>query len=580
MSTPLPEIWREFQLGRLVETVGGGTPSRKRPEFFEGSIPWLTGFDLAPDTVSEIRDGRERITEEAVRASATNIVQPGTVLVTTRVTVGKAAIARVALCFSQDVTGLSARPGVLLSPEFLAWFIVAKRELLTMRNQGAIIVGLTRDALGTINFQLPPSSEQQRIVEILQEAETLRRLQAEAERKTAELIPAIFHEMFFSDSVARKKWETVQVGKIVPDGENRIRTGPFGSDLKHSEFVSEGIPVLGIENVVTNHFQWTKPRCITPEKYRGLGRYRVFARDVMVTIMGTVGRCCVAPDELPECISTKHLCVITPDAGKVNPYFLWATLLYDRDILAQAAAFGCGAIMEGWNARIIRGLRFCCPPVEMQNEFERRYRVVLQHEETWRSSTAKLTTLHDSLLARAFTGELTADWREQHASILRAEARDRDEGLRSAGVRLVQRKTIQEIDAILLPPGPEDPRYADLSSEHLTIVRALDQVAHRERKALLFNLDLLSDWLGNEFPRNELAQALATSPEMLRAPLDVLAARGLVQRYQRQRGKGDFATLYRLPWLEGEDGQRQQDDVRSEELARLAEPFADTTIGA
>ena len=100
------------------------------------------------------------------------------------------------------------------------------------------------------------------------------------------------------------------------------RSEPFGSQLKHAEFTEEGIPVLYIDNVVSNKFPWAKPRYITPEKYTSFLRCRVFPGDVIVTIMGTTGRVCAMPDDLPECMSTKRLCVFTLDRVRADPFIV------------------------------------------------------------------------------------------------------------------------------------------------------------------------------------------------------------------------------------------------------------------
>ena len=254
-------------------------------------------------------------------------------------------------------------------PEFLFWSLKRLGPEIESKGTGATVKGVTLHNLKELEILLPPLDEQRRIVAILNRAAKIERLRAQAVDRLREFFPALFVRMFGQESLKTSKWPVSSVEQLLQDGGRSIRTGPFGSQLKHSEFTDEGVPVLGIDNVVANRFVWAKPRHVTPSRYSSFSRYRVFPQDVIVTIMGTTGRVCVAPDDLPECMSTKHLCVLTLDRSLIEPYFLWGALLFDESVRTQTRRYGQGQIMEGWNLTIVKGLKIRIPPLRAQRSF-------------------------------------------------------------------------------------------------------------------------------------------------------------------------------------------------------------------
>jgi len=189
-----------------------------------------------------------------------------------------------------------------------------------------------------------------------------------------------------------------------------MRTGPFGSQLLHSEFVDEGIAVLGIDNAVANEFRWDRRRYITPEKYAQLARYRVHPGDVLITIMGTCGRCAVVPDDIPTAINTKHLCCITLDQAKCLPRYLQIYFLFDPLASDYLLGQASGAVMDGLNMGIISEMPVRLPPVEVQASIISQFDALID-ETTDLSSNMKrkletLEELKQSLLHRAFNGDL------------------------------------------------------------------------------------------------------------------------------------------------------------------------------
>lgn len=292
-----------------------------------------------------------------------------------------------------------------INPRYLYFFIKSKFHILNTVTRGAAVPHLEQDLLLDLEFALPSLGEQRRIVRILDKASELSSLRYEASQRAGKLIEALFINTFWQAG-DRRNWKTETVESLADPSRGSIRTGPFGSQLLHSEFTASGIPVLAIDNVVENEFRWTSPRCISPERFEDFSRFQVFPGDVLVTIMGTVGRCCVAPDDLPVCISTKHLCVITLRLDRVQPRFLWASLLYDPEVGKQTKGAGGGAVMEGWNSTIIREIAVRVPPMKLQRDFSARVVAIRALESAQARSKVRLNDLSQSLLHRAFRGEL------------------------------------------------------------------------------------------------------------------------------------------------------------------------------
>ena len=102
---------------------------------------------------------------------------------------------------------------------------------------------------------LPSLEEQRRIAAILDQTETLRTQRRTALALLDSLTQSLFLDMFGEGDSHR--WPVTSIGEIVDEENGGIRTGPFGSQLLHSEFVDEGVAVLGIDNAVNNEFRWS-----------------------------------------------------------------------------------------------------------------------------------------------------------------------------------------------------------------------------------------------------------------------------------------------------------------------------------
>ena len=284
-----------------------------------------------------------------------------------------------------------------LDQEYLYYYLKSDFALQRIR---AVATGSVRDnlkleMLKEFPILLPPKNDQKTIANNLDRVKRVIELRKSEIDKMDDLIKARFVEMFGDINV---KWKEVTMTDICKD----MRTGPFGSALHHDEFVDKGIFVLGIDNAVENKFSYNRMRYITEEKYEKLKRYTVHPGDVIITIMGTVGRSAVVPKDMPKAINTKHLACLTPDTNMVDSYFLVNAFQIHPLIRHQLESQSKGAIMNGLNLTIIKGLKFRLPPLELQKEFVDFYNQVDKSKVAVQKALEKTQLLFDSLMQQYF----------------------------------------------------------------------------------------------------------------------------------------------------------------------------------
>ena len=150
------------------------------------------------------------------------------------------------------------------------------------------------------------------------------------------------------------KFPRVPIGSLANLEPGSFKIGPFGSSLKKEELVPEGIPVVGIENVLPNHFISEYRRFVSVEKFAQLSQYQIRPGDVLVTTMGTIGRAAVVPDGIETAIIDSHLFRMRLDEFKAFPPYLSYAINGHEDLLRQLERMSSGAIMAGLNTKILK----------------------------------------------------------------------------------------------------------------------------------------------------------------------------------------------------------------------------------
>lgn len=151
--------WEIIQINQLGKMIGGGTPSTQNESYWKGSIPWISSSDLQEDDIHNVITTRF-ITMEAINNSATVICPKDTVLIISRVGVGKVAVAPCEICTSQDYTNIIIEN---YCPEFIAYVIQMVMKQKASRTQGTSIKGITTAEIGATEIIIPDKIEQEAI---------------------------------------------------------------------------------------------------------------------------------------------------------------------------------------------------------------------------------------------------------------------------------------------------------------------------------------------------------------------------------------------------------------------------------
>ena len=282
-----------------------------------------------------------------------------------------------------------------------------------LRNAGALkmrgAAGQRRvpaDFFASIQIPLPPLVEQERIARILDAADALRVMRREALAQLDTLLKSTFLDMF-GDLVSNPMgWRVGQLKDYFSKARAGTCCGPFGSALKKHDYVKDGIPVWGIDNVKPNQFIQERGLFITPEKFAELRRYSVESGDILISRAGTVGRMCVAVPTVDESIIGTNLIRLTLNPGKMLPVYFASLYTFCGERLPGLRASGDEKSYSFLNTTRLKSLVVPLPPLDLQLRFAAIAESVERQKASQRAHLAELDALFASLQSRAFRGDL------------------------------------------------------------------------------------------------------------------------------------------------------------------------------
>lgn len=214
-------------------------------------------------------------------------------------------------------------------------------------------------------------------------------------------------------------WSWVYFEHIATYDNNALKAGPFGSALKKSDCVDTGYRVYGQEQVIAGD-ESLVTYYVDQEKFDQLSSCSVGVGDILVSLVGTIGKVLVLSEAVEEGIINPRLVKISLQKDISRAYiksYLDSPVAHDF-----FKGFSHGGTMEILNLSILKDLPIPLPPLEEQTEIVRRVEQLFTYADTIeqqvQTATARVNNLTQSILAKAFRGELTADWRAANPDLI------------------------------------------------------------------------------------------------------------------------------------------------------------------
>lgn len=400
----VPENWVWVRLESVASWGSGGTPSRKHEEYYNGDILWIKTGEL---NNGWIYDTEEKITDEGLKKSSAKLFPPYSVLIAMYgATIGKVAILGVPATTNQACACAVCNQSLLYM--YLFYYCISQKNVFIEKGKGGAQPNISQIILKQHPIPLPPLSEQQRIVERIEELfakldEAKERLQEVAD-SFAVRKAAILHKAFTGELIGKKIEQLVPLESLV----DLIKIGPFGSALHESDYIENGIPLVNPKHIVQQHIVPQSKISISEEKAEELSSYRLKANDIVLGRRGEMGRC--APVSARE---ENWICCTGSMIIRLKEEYdarLYSLILGSQATVTYLENSAVGSTLKNLNEKIVRKIPVPQFDIEEQHEIVRLIDDLLARERSAQQATeqalASIDLMKKSILARAFRGEL------------------------------------------------------------------------------------------------------------------------------------------------------------------------------
>lgn len=364
-SNSMPEgKYKMVSLGdkSLFQVESGGTPSSDIPEYWDGNIRWATLVDLpAANLITELKDTERTISPLGLEKSSAKLLPAGTVLVSTRATIGRVAIAEYETATNQGFKNIIVLDDSNISNRFVAYMMTALTDRMVSLASGGTFKEISKSNFLTLSIPLPPLTIQEQIVSELDNYQKI----IDGARQVV--------DNYKLNIRIDASWELKPLGQICD-----VRDGTHDSP----KFVQDGFPLVTSKNIKNGTIILDDVNFISKEDYDKINqRSKVDKGDILMPMIGTIGNPVIV--DIEPTFAIKNVALIKFPSQEVKAKYVLFVLnssLFAKYIEATKR----GGTQNFISLKDIRSFNIPCPAVEIQEriikEIEEEISIVEQNK--------------------------------------------------------------------------------------------------------------------------------------------------------------------------------------------------------
>lgn len=404
--------WKKLKIEDCAEVIGGGTPSTKKKEYWDGDISWITPKDLSNYNNRYISKGSRNISEKGLKYSSARLLPKNSVLLTTRAPIGYLAISKKELATNQGFKSLIMKNGNV--PEFFYYLLKNNINKLLQYASGTTFMELNATNLKSIEFYIPEVKEQKRIASILSALDDKIELNNKTNKILEEMAQTIFKEWFINfnfpneDGKPYKKsgGEMIdsELGKI-PKGWKVGTIGDIAREVicgktpptKDKENYGSYMPFITIPDMHNNIYVVKTERYLSKKGVNTQSKKTIPKNSICVSCIATVGVVSLVSEYSQ---TNQQINSIIPK-GKVSSYWVYFYIKNIKDMIINYASSGTTTL--NLNKSQFEKIKIIIPSDNLFMSFNEIAKSLFDMIRNNQIENEKLSNIRDSLLPKLMT---------------------------------------------------------------------------------------------------------------------------------------------------------------------------------